>query len=324
MKRFITGALALITGLTMAFSPTTVFATSQQPSERPIAVYVHGERVTFPDQQPVIIDGNTLVGVRGVFDTLGFEIEWSGATATTPATVTMTRHTDEQEENGYEDVVIITIGSRHLEVNGQKHPYALNIPAQLIGGRTMLPLRAPLEAVGYELEWIGTTRTILITRPTPTNDTPQNNHTTGVLTQSEMERRVFELINEERQAEGLHPLIWHDGIAAAARAHAQDLHDTNRLSHTGSDGSTPAQRLQRQGIIGVRTAPQVRPEGVTFISTSGENVGGTPGVRTTPERSVANMMASTDHRANALTEMWTHAGVGFYNGKLVIKFIAAH
>jgi len=357
VKRFITGALALITGITMAFNPATAFATS----EPPIPVYIHGERVIFLDQQPTIIDGNTLVGVRGVFDTLGFELEWDGGNATTPATVTMTRMGFETLDEGLrrpmQETIIITIGSRHLEVNGVTKQYALTIPAQLIGGRTMLPLRAPLEAVGYELEWIGTTRTILITDP---------NHTTleqlreqireqalerNLQNQEEMERRVFELVNEERANEGLPPLIWHDATATAARLHAQDLFDNNRglfdmsqvenpvpgyiAGHLGTDGSTPTVRLQRQFIITTgRTAPPVRPDGVTFIVGSGENAGGAAGARITPEYAVNAWMNSPGHRAAIMGQSvfmagsgfvdFTHTGVGYVNGFWVQKFIAVH
>ena len=139
---------------------------SQQLSEIPISVYVHGERVIFPDQQPVIIDGNTLVPIRGVFDALGFqddEISWDGE----EQAVYIFIWTYIPERDGYGHMpMIITIGSRHLYAYGELMEYALAVPAQIIGGRTMIPLRAPLEAMGYELEWVGETRTILITRPT--------------------------------------------------------------------------------------------------------------------------------------------------------------
>ena len=59
--------------LVMAFAvamPLTAFANDG------ISVVIDGVRVAFDDQQPVIVDGRTLVPVRGVFETLGFEVEW--------------------------------------------------------------------------------------------------------------------------------------------------------------------------------------------------------------------------------------------------------
>ena len=38
----------------------------------------------------------------------------------------------------------------------------LDAPAQIINGRTMLPLRAPLEVVGIPLDWDEASRTIIV------------------------------------------------------------------------------------------------------------------------------------------------------------------
>ena len=35
-----------------------------------------GQQIEFEDQQPIIVDGRTLVPVRGVFEAMGFEVEW--------------------------------------------------------------------------------------------------------------------------------------------------------------------------------------------------------------------------------------------------------
>jgi len=42
-----------------------------------ISVTINGEAVSFTDQEPVIIDGRTLVPVRGVFEALGFDVSLS-------------------------------------------------------------------------------------------------------------------------------------------------------------------------------------------------------------------------------------------------------
>ena len=41
-----------------------------------IRVLIDGVEAKFTDQQPVIVNGRTLVPVRGVFETLGFEVDW--------------------------------------------------------------------------------------------------------------------------------------------------------------------------------------------------------------------------------------------------------
>ena len=113
-----------------------------------IRITIDEEVVQFEGQGPVIVDGSTLVPVRGVFETMGFTVGWDGDTRT--ATLSRT---------GY--VVNITIDSAVFTTNGVSH--TLEVPAQIIGGSTMLPIRAVLESVGYSLDWDGATRTVLIT-----------------------------------------------------------------------------------------------------------------------------------------------------------------
>jgi uncharacterized protein YkwD len=43
------------------------------------------------------------------------------------------------------------------------------------------------------------------------------------------------------------PLAWNGALAAAAQGHSQDMANTQVQSHTGSDGSTPSQRMQQTG-----------------------------------------------------------------------------
>lgn len=127
----------------MGATPTTTIT----PASNTIAVNVNGQPVNFTDQQPTIIDGRTLVPVRGVFETLGFDVSWNQEARQ----VTLSRAND---------TIIITIDSATFTINGESHP--LDVPAQIIGGSTMLPIRAVLESVGYELKWDGNTRTVVI------------------------------------------------------------------------------------------------------------------------------------------------------------------
>jgi len=147
-KRAIYFTMALV--LVMAFLPAGAgFATD------PITVTISGEDVAFPDGQgPVIVEGRTLVPVRGVFETMGFEVGWDNEART--ATL---------KNEGY--TVIIVAGSNVFTTNGVE--YSLDVPAQVIGGRTMLPIRLVLESVGYELGWDGATRTVVITSPEEEN-----------------------------------------------------------------------------------------------------------------------------------------------------------
>lgn len=64
-------------------------------------------------------------------------------------------------------------------------------------------------------------------------------------------------INVDRHAQGLARLAWNDRLAAAALKHARDLAARRSLSHTGSDGSTPALRVARSGYAALAVAENI-------------------------------------------------------------------
>lgn len=66
---------------------------------------------------------------------------------------------------------------------------------------------------------------------------------------SALELQQLALVNGARLGRGLPALEWDHAMASAARAHAADMMLHNRISHTGSDGSTPNQRLRRAGVV---------------------------------------------------------------------------
>jgi len=135
-------ALGILLLLIFALVPTTVIHANE------ISVTVNGERVNFTGQQPVIVDGRTLVPVRGVFEMMGFEVDWE------PDRQRAILISDEH-------VVSIYIGYTTFVSNDVNH--GLDVPAQIINGSTMLPIRAVLESVGYSLDWDESTSTVVIT-----------------------------------------------------------------------------------------------------------------------------------------------------------------
>jgi len=153
-KKLLTVAVAFL--LVLALLPTVSFANDEIP------VVINGEAVYFADQGPVIIDGRTLVPAGSVFVVLGFTPTWDSETRT--ATLTRSDY-----------VVVITIDSATFTTNGIE--FELDVPAQIINDRTMLPIRAVLQTVGYELDWDSTNRTVVITsaqeeapEPAPADD----------------------------------------------------------------------------------------------------------------------------------------------------------
>ena len=127
-----------------------------------LSVVVNGQIVNFPDGQgPVVIDNNLFVPVRGMFETMGFHVNWERVTQT----VTLTRNYDN---------IRFTVGSAVFNFNGVNH--ALEAPVRLINNRTMLPVNTLLQTVGYTVHTRGNAITIstpapvIINEPTPPTD----------------------------------------------------------------------------------------------------------------------------------------------------------
>lgn len=123
-----------------------------------IIVILNGRPLSF-DQPPVIIGGRTMVPMAAIFKALDADISWNGSTQTVNA-------------SRGDTTVILVIGMESALVNG--HETQLNPPAQIIGGRTMVPLAFVAQALGAQVNWNGTTKTITITQ---SNTGSQNNET---------------------------------------------------------------------------------------------------------------------------------------------------
>ena len=65
---------------------------------------------------------------------------------------------------------------------------------------------------------------------------------------SVLELQTLNLINLDRLSRGIHPLTWDPQLSEVARAHARDMMETKKISHTGSDGSAPLERMRRAGV----------------------------------------------------------------------------
>jgi hypothetical protein len=109
------------------------------------------------------------------------------------------------------------------------------------------------------------------------------------------EERVILLFNVERANVGVDPLSLDIRLQAAARWMSDDMADQDYIpeDHVGSDGSTPAERIIR--------------EGYNYLITAENLAGGFP----TPDNVVTAWMASQGHRDNILNPSLEHLGVGY-------------
>lgn len=115
----------------------------------PITVMVDGKFVEF-DVPPTVIDGRTLVPVRGIFEALGATVEWDQATKTASSTLG-------------KNSVSLTLGSNVMKKNDEE--ITLDVPATIIDGRTLVPARAIAEAYGCTVNWVNYTREVHVWSP---------------------------------------------------------------------------------------------------------------------------------------------------------------
>lgn len=116
-----------------------------------ITVTVNGNRLAF-DQPPVIKDGRTLVPLRAIFEALGAEVLWLG---------------DEQAVAAQcgDTTIVMVVGQNQFikEADGDGGVvYDLDVPPEIINGRTLVPARAVAEALDCSVDWDGGTQTVTI------------------------------------------------------------------------------------------------------------------------------------------------------------------
>jgi uncharacterized protein YkwD len=76
--------------------------------------------------------------------------------------------------------------------------------------------------------------------------------------------RARDLVNAYRKQNGLKPLQLNANLTEAAKAHSRDLAKWDRISHFGSDGSNPWDRVKRSGYNARLAAENVGTGQVSF------------------------------------------------------------
>lgn len=127
-------------------SPAKAAATGQA-SNSTISLKVNGQLIN-SDVAPVVINGRTMVPVRAIAEALGLSVSFDDATQTVTAQKEVTT------------VKLVIDGKANK--NGQEIP--LDVPAQIINGRTVAPVRFIAEAFGASVSWDEATRTVSIAK----------------------------------------------------------------------------------------------------------------------------------------------------------------
>ncbi len=131
----------------LLFSAVSVVMAEEQA---PITLTVNGE-VVVCDVPPQIIEEHTLVPLRAAFEAVGAVIIlWDESTSTVHAI-------------NQEGVFIgLQIGSTTMFTTGED--IEMEVPARIIGDRTMVPIRAIAESLNCDVAWLPETNTVAITK----------------------------------------------------------------------------------------------------------------------------------------------------------------
>ena len=65
---------------------------------------------------------------------------------------------------------------------------------------------------------------------------------------NEMEYKMLDLVNRERQSQVIRPMVFNEQIADVARGHSRDMVNRNFVDHLNPDGMDCHQRLSEAGI----------------------------------------------------------------------------
>ena len=130
----------------------TIPASAANITESAIKVTVDGTAVDFPDQKPIIQNDRTLVPIRFIAESLGYDVEW-----------------DSIENAAVIDDgrVKLWIGTDKAELDGDL--VTLDTSSVLVNDRTMVPLRAVAETLDCTVDWLAKTKTVQITSGTETS-----------------------------------------------------------------------------------------------------------------------------------------------------------
>ncbi|HEV2837104.1 MAG TPA: CvpA family protein [Pyrinomonadaceae bacterium] len=111
----------------------------------------------------------------------------------------------------------------------------------------------------------------------------------------DLEKRMLDLVNQERAAAGLRPLAPDPELTEVARKHSADMFARGYFAHDTPEGLTPFDRM--------------RQENVRFL-TAGENLALAP----TLQVAHTGLMNSPGHRENILRPQFGRVGIGIMDG----------
>ena len=123
------------------------YITSKKP-DKPVNVKVYDQYIDFStvNQWPFIENGRTMVPLRAVFEVMNCKVRWDESSSSAVIEYEGTK-------------IIVPANSNTVFINGKESK--LDVPAKLLKGRIMVPLRFISEAIDKKVIWNDTEKTVL-------------------------------------------------------------------------------------------------------------------------------------------------------------------
>ena len=163
MKKILSVILCLSLAASLLIGATSVSADE-------ISVELDGNPIEF-DVKPEIIDGRTMVPLRKIFEEIGATVKWDNDTQTVSArknkkTITLSIDSADLQ---------IDKGDTDEEGNPIYETVTLEVPAQIVSGRTLVPARAISESFGLDVDWDGDNQKVIISSDDEEDDSWKEN-----------------------------------------------------------------------------------------------------------------------------------------------------
>jgi hypothetical protein len=136
--------------LILSLSLITIFSTVTFAADKPINVVLNDSKIDFPDAQPFVdANGRTQIPAKYIGEALGATVTWVG-----------------KEQKAVfsfgNKQLILYIGKKNYLVDGQTKQ--MDTTAIIKDGRTFVPAKYIAEALGANVKWDGSTKTVFVNR----------------------------------------------------------------------------------------------------------------------------------------------------------------
>jgi len=130
--------VSLVFTATFSISAETIYTVD----EKAVTVTYNGDLVLFPDAEPLIENGRTLVPARAIMERAHLTVSFDAETRVVVA-----------EKDGFKVTMPIDSTSATVTKAGETKTVTLDVPATIIDDRTYVPVRFIAESLGTKVNW---------------------------------------------------------------------------------------------------------------------------------------------------------------------------